>query len=84
MGHLVGHEGRGSILSSLKAKGWCDDLSAGYNTSAEGFGFFYVKANLTEEGIEKIDEIITMVFQVRIIGNIFTRYKHEKPKSENF
>ncbi len=29
LSHLVGHEGKGSLLSALKAKGWASELSAG-------------------------------------------------------
>ena len=29
LSHLIGHEGPGSILSHLKAKGWASGLSAG-------------------------------------------------------
>lgn len=36
---------------------------AGYSTSARGFGFFDLIVELTEEGFERINEIITMSFQ---------------------
>lgn len=29
--HLIGHEGAGSLLSALKARGWATGLSAGIN-----------------------------------------------------
>jgi len=29
VGNILGHEGKGSLLSSLKAKGWVESLSAG-------------------------------------------------------
>ena len=29
VGHLLGHEGPGSLLSLLKARGWADALCAG-------------------------------------------------------
>jgi nardilysin len=31
--HLIGHEGRGSLLSALKEKGWATKLSAGVSDS---------------------------------------------------
>ena len=31
--HLLGHEGEGSVLSYLKAKGWANELSAGPQVS---------------------------------------------------
>lgn len=61
--HLVGHEGPGGLLSALKAKGWCNNLVAGSRTGAKGFAFFNINVDLTEEGMEKIDEIVTLVFQ---------------------
>lgn len=60
----MGHEGPGGLLSALKAKGWCNNLVAGSRTGAKGFAFFNINVDLTEEGMEKIDEIVTLVFQV--------------------
>ena len=43
VGHLLGHEGPGSLLSLLKAKGWADALWAGEGNHAyAGFGLFEV------------------------------------------
>lgn len=64
MGHLIGHEGKGSILSELKSRGWSNSLLAGHNTLARGFGFFDITVDLTQEGFENIDKIITIIFQV--------------------
>lgn len=36
LSHLLGHEGKGSLLSQLKAKGWVDGLSAGAMTGEVG------------------------------------------------
>jgi insulysin len=63
LAHLIGHEGVGSLLSELKSLGWCSFLSGYYTRGAEGFGFFKISVDLTEEGILKIDEIIMLVFQ---------------------
>jgi insulysin len=35
--HLIGHEGRGSVLSYLKLKGWAQGLSAGASGGSDGF-----------------------------------------------
>lgn len=64
LSHLIGHEGKGSILSELKSKGWSNSLLAGHNTLARGFGFFDIMVDLTQEGFENIDEIIKIIFQV--------------------
>ncbi|KAK6638804.1 hypothetical protein RUM43_007073 [Polyplax serrata] len=61
--HLIGHEGPGSLLSALKARGFCNHLESGYQRSAKGFAFFNVKADLTEDGMKNADEIVTLVFQ---------------------
>lgn len=50
MAHLIGHEGSGSLLSYLKAKGWCNFLEAGPAGGAKGFMFFCVNVDLTEDG----------------------------------
>ncbi|XP_013403642.1 insulin-degrading enzyme [Lingula anatina] len=63
LGHLIGHEGPGSLLSELKAKGWVNTLVGGQSGGAKGFMFFHVSVDLTEEGIEHVDDIITLVFQ---------------------
>ncbi|XP_054168721.1 insulin-degrading enzyme-like [Oppia nitens] len=61
--HLLGHEGPGSLLSELKSRGWCTILNGYDRRGAKGFGFFNVSVDLTEEGIECIDDIITLIFQ---------------------
>lgn len=61
--HLIGHEGKGSLLSELKSLGYVNQLVAGLKEGAKGFSFFVVDVDLTETGIDKTDEIITLVFQ---------------------
>uniref|UniRef100_A0A182NQ16 Insulin-degrading enzyme n=1 Tax=Anopheles dirus TaxID=7168 RepID=A0A182NQ16_9DIPT len=61
--HLVGHEGKGSILSELKARGWCNKLIGGYCSLGRGFGSFDVMVDLTEEGFEHIDDTVKLIFQ---------------------
>ncbi|KAJ6645539.1 Insulin-degrading enzyme [Pseudolycoriella hygida] len=63
LSHLLGHEGKGSILSELKNKGWCNSLLAGHSPSARGFGFFDVSVDLTQEGFDNVNEIIKIIFQ---------------------
>lgn len=63
LSHLLGHEGSGSLLSALRRRGWCNSLVAGCRSGAKGFSFFSVNVDLTEEGIEHIDDIVTLVFQ---------------------
>lgn len=61
--HLVGHEAKGSILYELRQRGWCNDLIASHNNTARGFGFFEIVVDLTQDGIEHVDDIVHIVFQ---------------------
>lgn len=73
LSHLIGHEGKGSILSELKSRGWSSSLLAGHNTLARGFGFFDIMVDLTQEGFDNIDEIIKIIFQVsnlHLVGHL--------------
>ncbi|KDP45687.1 hypothetical protein JCGZ_17294 [Jatropha curcas] len=67
LAHLLGHEGRGSLHSFLKAKGWATSLAAGVgdegmhrSTVAYIFG---MSIHLTDSGLEKIFDIIGFVYQ---------------------
>ena len=60
---MLGHEGKGSLLSALKEKGWSNSLLAGKRAQARGFDFFTVYVDLTEDGLLHIDDIIELVFQ---------------------
>ena len=46
--HVLGHEGPGSLLSSLKKMGWASALSAGCSDFGS-FSQFQVSISLTEE-----------------------------------
>ncbi len=48
--HLIGHEGPGSLLSYLKARGWCRNLGAGQRSGAKGFSFFSISMDMTVAG----------------------------------
>ena len=61
--HLVGHEGRGSLLSALKERGWAEGLSAGPGVSHPDFATFGITIRATEAGIANADEVVTLVFE---------------------
>lgn len=61
LGGLVGEEGKGSLLSLLKAKGYASALSAG-SASSSYVGEFEVKILLTERGMKAIDDVVTLFF----------------------
>lgn len=62
VGHLVGHEGPNSLLSSLKAKGWVNSVSAGGNTELADFETFDVTFGLTKNGLDAVDKIIEIFY----------------------
>ena len=55
--HLLGHEGRGSLLSALKARGWATAVSAGVNESGyernTAVFVFEATITLTEAGLHQ-------------------------------
>ncbi|MCJ1246816.1 Insulinase (Peptidase M16) [Trapelia coarctata] len=61
--HLIGHEGPGSILAYIKAKGWANGLSAGAMEVCRGSAFFTVSIRLTSEGLKEYQEVVKTVFQ---------------------
>jgi insulysin len=63
LGHLLGHEGPGSILAYIKEKGWANGLSCGYYPLCPGTAFFDVEIRLTPEGLERCQDILKVIFQ---------------------
>ncbi|KAL8828667.1 MAG: hypothetical protein Q9170_006498 [Blastenia crenularia] len=63
LSHLIGHEGPGSILAYIKAKGWANGLSAGVAPVCPGSAFFTIGVGLTEEGLKQYKEVVKVVFQ---------------------
>lgn len=61
--HLLGHEGKGSLLYYLKGKGWANELSCGAMTISKGFAVFVVEVELTKDGFENYKEIVKNVFE---------------------
>ncbi|XP_074574217.1 nardilysin-like [Curcuma longa] len=67
LAHLLGHEGRGSLLYLLKSKGLASALSAGVGEegmSRSSIAYIFVMSiYLTDSGLEKFDEVIGFVYQ---------------------
>ncbi|KAL7548125.1 hypothetical protein ACHAWF_011415 [Thalassiosira exigua] len=59
---LLGHEGVGSLLSYLKGKGWANSLGASDNANLSDFITFEVTVELTNKGLEAIDDICEAIF----------------------
>lgn len=49
--HLVGHEGKGSLLTFLKQQDWATELCAGITEQTSAFWLFEVTITLTEKGL---------------------------------
>jgi len=62
LSHLISHEGRGSILSYIKVKGWATGLWAGSLSLYPSNGIFKITVQLTEDGLKQYYEIIKIVF----------------------
>lgn len=62
LGNLLGHEGEGSLLALLKARGWANGLSAGLGYSDDVQATFDIKIGLSEQGFTHIDEIGELLF----------------------
>ena len=63
LSHLIGHEGPGSILAYLKAKGWANGLSSGAAPVCPGSAFFSIDVRLTEDGLKNYREVVKVIFQ---------------------
>ncbi|KAI1982444.1 metalloprotease [Ophidiomyces ophidiicola] len=61
--HLIGHEGPGSILAHIKAKGWATELSAGPIPVCPGSSFFNISVRLTEDGLHHYEDVVKVIFQ---------------------
>lgn len=61
--HLIGHEGPGSILAYIKAKGWANGLSAGAMPVCPGSSFFTISIRLTKEGLQQYREVLKVIFE---------------------
>lgn len=61
--HLLGHEGKGSLLSLLKEKGWSDGLSSGLGIRHPKNATINVSVKLTPSGLGHVDEVVAYVFR---------------------
>ncbi|VDP34243.1 unnamed protein product [Schistosoma margrebowiei] len=61
--YLLGHESRGSLLSLFKNAGWANQLTCDVNRSGAGICYLNMFVHLTLKGLDKINEIITNIYQ---------------------
>jgi insulysin len=62
LGNLIGHEGKGSLLSRLKAEGLAQALAAGDGLAWPGGALFSVQVSLTEKGAANPDRVLQLLF----------------------
>jgi secreted Zn-dependent insulinase-like peptidase len=60
--NLIGHEGKGSLLSKLKELDLVDSLSAGSEFDTRVHALFMINMSLTKKGLENYDKILDTVF----------------------
>lgn len=63
LGHLIGHEGEGSLYYILKKLGWATSLSAGESDLSLDYSFFKVVIDLTDAGHEHMQDIVGLLFK---------------------
>jgi insulysin len=61
--NLIGHEGEGSLLSTLKSAGWAEGLGAGTGIVYRGGSAFDISITLTEAGMAQYPQVLEEVFQ---------------------
>jgi secreted Zn-dependent insulinase-like peptidase len=62
LSHMLGDEGEGGLLHFYKLKNWATSLSAGGGIEGSTFKDFNINLQLTDEGIQYADEVITALF----------------------
>jgi len=58
LGFIIGHEGKGSLLSYLKEKDWATSLSAGAGSSTKEYGMATIKIGLTPKGLKEYKKVV--------------------------
>lgn len=63
---ILGHEGKGSLLSYLRKKLWAVDLAAGTDESGMGsnslFSLFSICVYLTDDGLDNLEKVLQVIF----------------------
>ncbi|KAK8849760.1 hypothetical protein IAR55_005095 [Kwoniella newhampshirensis] len=78
LAHFLGHEGRGSILSYLKKRGWVNSLRAGNFQDAAGFGLFKITVDLSPDGLVHYRDVALAIFKY------ISLLRSQPPSSEAF
>ena len=63
LANLVGHEGKGSLLSLLKHRNWAEQLAAHRGRTLGSTASLEIRIDLTDEGLNHIEDIVEDVFR---------------------
>ena len=58
LANIIGHEGKGSLLSKLKTLDLVDSLSAGSEFDTQVHSMFMINMSLTQKGLDNYKEIL--------------------------
>ncbi|WOT04020.1 insulinase family protein [Shewanella youngdeokensis] len=68
--HLIGYEGKGSLLSYLKEQGLANNLSAGGGVNGYNFKDYNISIQLTDRGLNNLKDVIDCTFEyIELIKN---------------
>lgn len=62
-GHLLGHEGKNSLMSYLKEQGWAISLATSFEHHLGGYSDLSAHITLTVKGLENYDKVVEATFQ---------------------
>lgn len=62
LANIIGHEGKGSLLSKLKTLDLVDSLSAGSEFDTQVHSMFMINMSLTQKGLDNYKEILNILF----------------------
>jgi insulysin len=60
--NLIGHEGKGSLLSKLKSMDLVDSLSAGSEFDTQKHEIFMINMSLTQKGLDSYEDVLNILF----------------------
>lgn len=82
IGHLLGHEGRGSLFSVLKEMGLAEGLSAGGRANGRNQGTFEISILLTEEGYKNYQKVACIAFKMidKVVADGVDRWRFKEQK----
>jgi len=60
--HVIGHEGKNSLLSYLLREQLCSALVAGYYHRLSAFSYVHLTLTLTEKGVQEYERALEAVF----------------------